>query len=76
MSLNKKAFLQVSGIHCGGCANKIKKSIDELGVDHETEVDVSNGTVKVQFDGTKTTLADVKAKITAVGFQIESVSLE
>jgi len=76
MSMNKKVTMQVNGMHCGGCANKIKKSIEELGVEQQTEVDVATGSVKIQFDGTKATVADLKSKIAAVGFQVESVNLE
>lgn len=76
MSLNKTVTMQVNGIHCGGCANKIKKSIEELGVEQTTEVDVNTGAVKVQFDGNKASVADIKSKIAAVGFQVESVNLE
>jgi copper chaperone len=32
MTMNKSVSMQVNGMHCGGCANKIKKSIEELGV--------------------------------------------
>jgi copper chaperone len=76
MTMNKSVSMQVNGMHCGGCANKIKKSIEELGVEQNTDVDVTKGLVKIQFDGTKTTVADLKSKIAAVGFQVESVSLE
>lgn len=76
MSMSKSVTMQVNGMHCGGCANKIKKSIEELGVEQKTDVDVAGGSVKVQFDGTKTTVAEIKSKIAAVGFQVESVNLE
>lgn len=76
MSLNKTVTMQVNGIHCGGCASKIKKSIEELGVEQQTDVDVASGAVKIQFDGSKATVADLKSKIVAVGFQVESVNLE
>lgn len=76
MTMNKAVTMKVNGMHCGGCASKIKKSIEELGVEQNTEVDVGKGSVKIQFDGTKTTVAELKSKIAAVGFQIESVNLE
>lgn len=76
MSMNKTVNLKVNGIHCGGCAGKIKNSVAELGIEHQTEVDVATGNVKVQFDGTKASVSDIKSKITAVGFQVESVQLE
>ena len=75
MRTNKSVTIQVNGMHCGGCAGRIKKVMEELKVD-KTEIDVSSGSVKVQFDGTKTSVSDIKANITAAGFQVESVNLE
>jgi copper chaperone CopZ len=76
MTINKAVTFKVNGMHCGGCANKIKKSIEELGVEQNTDVNVGEGTVKVQFDGNATSASELKAKVTAVGFQVESMSLE
>ncbi len=76
MALDKKLTLKVNGMHCGGCANKIKKSIDELGIEQTTDVDVSGGEVVVKFDSAQAGVSDIKSKITAVGFQVEGISLE
>jgi copper chaperone CopZ len=74
---NKKIVnLKVNGIHCDGCASKIKKSLDTLNIEHVTEVNTKTGQVKIIFDADKAGLSDIKSKITDVGFQIESVELE
>jgi copper chaperone len=74
---NKKTInLKVNGIHCNGCATKIKKSLDTLNMNHETEVNVESGNVKVIYDADKAGLTDIKSKISEVGFQVESVELE
>ncbi len=74
---NKKTInLKVNGIHCNGCATKIKKSLDSLNMNHETEVNIESGNVKVIYDADKAGLTDIKSKISEVGFQIESVELE
>ncbi len=72
----KKLKLQVNGIHCMGCANKIKNSISSLNVEHQTDVNVESGEVKVSFDQSKASVNDIKTKITEVGFQVESVEIE
>jgi len=68
--------MQVNGIHCNGCANKIKNSIGSLNIEHQTDVNVDSGEVKVVFDQTKASVNDIKTKILDVGFQIESVEIE
>jgi len=72
----KKLKMQVNGIHCNGCANKIKNSIGSLNIEHQTDVNVDSGEVKVVFDQTKASVNDIKTKILDVGFQIESVEIE
>lgn len=72
----KKLKMQVNGIHCNGCANKIKNSIGSLNIEHQTDVNVDSGEVKVAFDQSKASINDIKAKILDVGFQIESVEIE
>lgn len=72
----KKIKLKVNGIHCNGCVSKIKGSLDSLNSEIEAVVDVEAGIVKVSFDSERTGLSDIKSKITAVGFQVESVELE
>lgn len=76
MSNQKTVKLKVNGIHCNGCATKIKKSIDALNMEHTTDVNVETGNVKVIFDAEKASLSDIKSKIQEVGFQVESVEIE
>lgn len=74
---NKKIVnFKVNGIHCNGCATKIKNSISSLGVDNKVEVDISTGNVKVDFDSDKSKLNDIKSKIIDVGFTVEGIELE
>lgn len=76
MSLNKTAKFKVNGIHCNGCATKIKNSINTLEVENKTDIDVASGVVKVSFDGDKAKLSDIKSKITEAGYRVEGVELE
>lgn len=74
--MSKKINLKVNGIHCNGCATKIKNSIESLAANSTTEVEVSSGKVVVMFNAEKATVADIKKKIIDVGFQVESVEIE
>ena len=74
--MSKKVNLKVNGIHCNGCATKIKNSIDTLFANSITDVEVTSGKVTVQFNSEIATVADIKKKIIDVGFQVESVEIE
>ncbi len=76
MTINKSVNFKVNGMHCGGCANKIKNSVAGLNVEHDLNVDVSNGSVKIKYDSNQTTIATLKESIIKAGFQVESVELE
>ncbi|MDO9180831.1 MAG: heavy-metal-associated domain-containing protein [Bacteriovorax sp.] len=74
---NKKTVtLKVNGIHCGGCATKIIKSLDTLNMDQTTDINVETGAVKISYNADKASLSQIKTKITEVGYQVESVELE
>jgi copper chaperone len=76
MNNQKTVHLKVNGIHCDGCAAKIKKNLETLNIDLISEVNIKTGDVKIVFDAGKTGLNELKSKITEVGFQVESVELE
>ncbi len=76
MSNNKTAIFKVNGIHCGGCASKIKNAISQINAQNTTEVDVGSGQVTVKFDSGSTSTSSLKNAITSVGFEVESVELE
>ena len=74
--MNKSANFKVNGMHCGGCANKIKKQINELNIENAVEVNVESGNVNIKFNSNQATLAVLKESITKAGFQVETVELE
>jgi copper chaperone CopZ len=76
MPATKQLKLMVNGIHCNGCASKIKNSIKFLDEASLVEVDVSSGEVKVTYDGDKNSLSEIKKSIMSVGFTVESVEVE
>lgn len=74
--MNKSANFKVNGMHCGGCANKIKKQINELNIENAVEVNVETGNVNIKFNSNQATLAVLKDSIAKAGFQVETVELE
>lgn len=76
MSFNKNVTFTVNGMHCGGCASKIKNSVNELGIDHEISVELETKKVNVQFKNEQSTVSQIKEKIIQVGFQVEGIELK
>lgn len=76
MTTNKSVNFKVNGMHCGGCANKIKKSLDELGIEQTTEVKVESGMVNVKFNSEESSISVLRDSISKAGFSVESVELE
>jgi len=74
--MNKIIKMKVNGMHCSGCANKIKTSLNQLNADQKVEVYFSTGEVKVEFNNDKASLFDIKTAITSAGFSVESVEIE
>lgn len=76
MTINKSVNIKVNGMHCGGCANKIKKSIESLNIEHTVDINVEAGVVNIKYDSAQSSIAVLKSNIEKVGFQVESVELE
>ena len=76
MTFNKSVNLKVNGMHCGGCANKVKKSLDSLNIPHSVEINVEKGLVNINYNSEQTTIAVLKKSIEENGFQVESIELE
>jgi copper chaperone len=74
--LNKTVQFKVNGITCGGCANKIKKSLIATNIEHSVDINVESGDVKVQFNSEEGSLSLIKDSITKAGFQVEKVELQ
>ena len=76
MSINKSVNFQVNGMHCEGCASKIKRSVGDLHIEHTLAINVASGKVNIKFNSAETNIAKLKDSITQVGFQVEKVELE
>lgn len=76
MTTDKTVNFKVNGMHCGGCANKIKTAISNLNIDQSVDVNVQTGNVNIQFNSSQANVSKLKEAISSCGFQIESVELE
>jgi len=74
--MDKSANFKINGMHCGGCANKIKKQITELDIEHTIDVNVETGNVNIKFNSEACTISTLKNSIAKAGFQVESVELD
>jgi copper chaperone CopZ len=64
------AELQVTGMHCGGCARRIKKALAGVDGVYGVEVDVGTRTVKVAMAPGKDPLAVAAPAIDALGYRV------
>lgn len=64
--------LNVTGMHCPNCTDRVEKALGALaGVEH-AKADFGLDTVEVSYDGAPETLDAVKAAIVDEGFVVES----
>lgn len=76
MTTNKSVNFKVNGMHCGGCAGKIKKGVESLNIESAVDVNVETGNVNIKFNSEQSTIGTLKDTITKAGFQVESIELE
>ena len=64
----KTVLIQVSGMHCGNCVEKVRKSLAALpGVD-TVAVDLAAQTARVQFSPAAVTTATLLQAVRTAGF--------
>jgi copper chaperone CopZ len=65
-------ILHVTGMTCGGCENAVRRAVGKLPGVASVEASHAAKRVTVDFDDTQTTLDAIKAKISALGYQVGS----
>jgi copper chaperone len=60
--------LKVEGMSCGHCVNSVEGAVKNLGA--SGKVDLSAGSVEVEFDDSKVTLAAIKDAIEEQGYDV------
>ena len=65
----KEIVLNVKGMVCGGCENRIKNALGEIDGVESVEANYKTGEVKVKTDE-KVSVKDLEDTITDIGFEV------
>ena len=66
--MTKEAALRVPAVHCGGCANTVKRTLQMLPGVSVTDVDTESKLVHLSFDESEVSLDQIKESLEEVGF--------
>ncbi|PFE97259.1 copper-translocating P-type ATPase [Bacillus thuringiensis] len=76
MNEKKEANLQISGMTCAACANRIEKGLKKVEGVHEANVNFALEKTKIRYDPTKTNPQQFKEKVESLGYGIVSDKAE
>ncbi|KIZ28198.1 heavy metal translocating P-type ATPase [Bacillus cereus] len=76
MNEKKEANLQISGMTCAACANRIEKGLKKVEGVHEANVNFALEKTKIMYDSTKTNPQQFKEKVESLGYGIVSDKAE
>ncbi|MGM7636391.1 copper ion binding protein [Bacillus sp. Hm123] len=66
----KQVTLNVQGMSCGSCVNKIEGNVGKLNGVESVKVQFSEGKVDVTFNESAVDLGEIKAAIKATGYEV------
>ena len=66
--MTTEATLRVPAVHCGGCANTIKKTLQKLPGVSVNDVDTETKLVHLSFEESEVSLETIKESLEDVGF--------
>lgn len=76
MNEQKEANLQISGMTCAACANRIEKGLKKVEGVHDANVNFALEKTKIMYDPTKTNPQHFKEKVESLGYGIVSDKAE
>ncbi|MBE7119067.1 heavy metal translocating P-type ATPase [Bacillus cereus] len=76
MNEQKEANLQISGMTCAACANRIEKGLKKVEGVHEANVNFALEKTKIMYDPAKTNPQKFKEKVESLGYGIVSDKAE
>lgn len=76
MNEKEEANLQISGMTCAACANRIEKGLKKVEGVHEANVNFALEKTKIMYDPTKTNPQQFKEKVESLGYGIVSDKAE
>ena len=68
--MNEQLVLQVSGMSCGGCEERIDKALRRLDGVTRTSADHESGQVRVAHDPAQVSAETVRARIQDMGYAV------
>lgn len=69
-TVSEIAIIKISGMHCAGCENTITTALTALDGVKDAKVSVEMEAAKVKYDPAKVSPEDIKAAITAKGYEV------
>ncbi|MBD3247722.1 heavy metal translocating P-type ATPase [Candidatus Falkowbacteria bacterium] len=66
----KKETIKIGGMHCASCASNITKNLAKMEGVVDSKVNFATETAKVEFDGSKANLEEIKKTIVNTGYKI------
>ncbi|MGH0431429.1 heavy metal translocating P-type ATPase [Bacillus hominis] len=76
MNEQKEANLQISGMTCAACANRIEKGLKKVEGVHDANVNFALEKTKIMYDPAKTNPQQFKEKVESLGYSIVSDKAE
>ncbi|WP_436863803.1 heavy metal translocating P-type ATPase [Bacillus fungorum] len=76
MNEQKEANLQISGMTCAACANRIEKGLKKVEGVHDANVNFALEKTKIMYDPQKTNPQQFKEKVESLGYRIVSDKAE
>lgn len=67
----EQVTLKVNGMSCGHCVKAVEGSVGELSGVNSVKVDLSTGTVAVEYKSEDVTLDQIKETIDEEGYEVE-----
>ena len=66
--MTQEATLTIPAIHCGGCANTVRRTLQALPGVSVAAVDPQTKLVRLSFDDSEVTLERIRESLDVVGF--------
>ena len=68
--MNEQLVVEVSGMSCGGCEQRISTALARLDGVRRSTADHRSGRVRVSYDPAVTSVHDVRERIAEMGYEV------
>ena len=66
--MTRETTLRIPAIHCGGCANSVRRNLKALPGVSVTDVDPRTKLVRLSFDESEVSLDQIRESLDGIGF--------